>query len=212
MAELVSGAKLAEVLGVSRVAVNKAYKAGILTAAGFNKRGPLFDIPCAKKKWAERAERNKLLSRHSEGKNKGGRPSKKVKEDRDQESAAPTSENAFDGAKNLSPAQKILHAEFVKKSWDAEFSRLRVLEKQGTLVAIERVRQDGEELGSMLLGALIALPNRFAQLFASISDPHEIHELMEQEMNQLIINIRKKCGFDKEIEPESNSTSEGDTE
>lgn len=208
MAKLINTTDLGELLGVSRVTLGKAVKDGRLTAAGHDGRGrPLFNPAVAGKEWADWSDRSKQQSRHHEGKERGGRPPKEpilavpvtASPEDNPDPEIPTDFSDFSELLRTvqdidHPAQRVLFMEAVKKAWDARNSMLRALREDGTLVPVEKVKADGAELGTILMGFLHALPDRLADRLAAMTKAHAIHALLTDEINIIIGQIQKRCG------------------
>ena len=211
---MVTATQLAEVLGTTRQTIARAAEDGRLTVAKRDGRGrPQFDTEVAIKEWAAGSGAFEYQKHQSEGKSKGGRPSKK------QDAAAPPPEvlTTFDvpvlegqdlsvllnKLSTLTPAQQLVQVDVIKKLRDARRAELHVLKEEGTLIAIEIVRDQGVELGTVLMGALNALPARLSPQLAVMNDAHDIHEKLVTEINQMITSIRKRCGVtdDEEADP-----------
>ncbi|MCD8139311.1 MAG: DUF1441 family protein [Planctomycetaceae bacterium] len=210
MAKLVTTTQLSELLSVSRTTLSKGIKEGWLTVAARDSRGrPLFNPAVAGKEYSARGDHGAIKSRHREGKSHGGRPTKNP------QAASPTAVTAisletmdpgsgtdFSDFSELlrsvqdidHPAQRILFMEAVKKAWDARNSMLRAMREDGTLVPIQKVKTDGAELGTVLISSLQALPDRLADRLAAMNNARAIHELIMDEINLVIREIRKRCG------------------
>lgn len=185
MADLVNVTQAAKLLGTSRVTVTAAIKKKILTVATRD-GGPKMDPDVITAEWAKYKGYSDFQSHHDEGGgNKGGRPPN---------FGEPMADSG-DGTK-LSDREKLL-------KWKAEQAKVKALRdemelqrKRGELIDIESVKKQGAQLGSILMGALAALPYRLSQQFAVMSDPHDIHAALENEVNRLIEEIRKQCGYE----------------
>ncbi|MDR1744258.1 MAG: hypothetical protein LBS30_00720 [Planctomycetota bacterium] len=207
MAKLVTTTELAGLLNTSRQTLGKAVEDGRLTVAERDARGrPLFNPAVAGKEWADWTERAALQSRHREGKSQGGRPAKVMAV------ATPVAAVPLDSVDPELPtdftdfadlmravqgidnnAQRILFMEAAKKLWDTRNSMLRALREDGTLVPFQQVKNDGAELGTILMSSLTAIPDRLADRLAAMTNARAIHELLMDEINLVIKEIRKRC-------------------
>lgn len=209
MAKLVTTTELAALLNVSRVTLHRAIKSERITVAERDARGrPLFNPAVAGKEWADWSARSAQQSRHIEGKSRGGRPGKNPPSAVVPVAAVPVTNVDGDPATDFSdfsellrsvqdidsPAQRILFMEAVKKAWDARNSMLRAQREDGTLVSVQQVKSDGAELGTVLVSGLQALPDRLADRLTAMKDAHAIHELLTDEINIIIGEIRFRCG------------------
>lgn len=202
MGNRVTTTQLAEHLSVSRQTLDKAIKAGKLTVAERDARGrPLFDLVSAIREWAEHGERQKRKSHHREGKNTGGRPGKPrgpapLAESEQTPSLESSSDIAsfLDSMRALSPAQKLDQVELIGKIWGVRMAEVKFKEKEGSLIAIEKVRDQGVELATVLLGSLLALPNRLSDQLATMAEPRAINALLLEEVNAMAASVRKHCG------------------
>ncbi|MCD8349584.1 MAG: helix-turn-helix domain-containing protein [Planctomycetaceae bacterium] len=208
MGKLVTTTELASLLGVSRQTLGKAVKDGRLSVADRDAgKRPLFNPAIAGKEWADWTERASLQNRQHEGKSRGGRPAKVTAV-----TATPITTVPMDAVDPELPtdfsdfadlmrtvqgiennAQRIMFMEAAKKVWDTRNSMLRALRDDGTLVPVQQVKADGADLGTVLIGALMAFPDRIADRLAAMSDARAIHVLLMDEVNIIIREIRKKC-------------------
>ena len=182
---LVGGTKLAEILGVKPQAISNAVSSGRLSVERQGPRGNLFDVEVAVAEWtstaavADMQDGAKYLPRGL----KGGRPAGKRNYSGDDDE---------DG----SHQGTYLKAKAANEAIKARLAQLKLEEKNGSLVAKEDVKKDGEELGAILLGTLQSWPARLAPELSSMknADEHDFHVFLATQINELIITIRSKCG------------------
>lgn len=207
MGKLVTTTELAEILGVSRVTLAKAAKDGRVSVAERDARGrPLFDSKIAVKEWGEWSELSARKSRHHEGKPTGGKQaSVNTAEIEDSLAQDGVNVNAlFGNIEQLTDAQKLTRADFVKRVWEGRLKEKLFREKEGTLISMDSVREQGAELGVILINGLRALPARLSAQLAASSDVHEISELLMAEINQLVERVRDAIQMKVvEFEPQS---------
>lgn len=204
MGKLLNVTQLAEKLGVSRVTVTNAIKSSVLPVAKREKSGPKIDEDVALRVWADREAYSQIQSRHRAGGSRGGRPKKNGEpaamspEDPD-ESAAITFEagevDLSDLAVKAPPERRILRANAAQAEIKAYRANLDLRKRRGELVEVAEVRAKGAELGTILMGALTALPDRLAQQLATMDDPEGVHALLVGEIDAVLINVRQLCGM-----------------
>lgn len=201
---LVSGAKLAEMLKVSRKTVAAAFRKGWLTAAGHNKRGPLYNPETAIPEWEKRGGRQKHLSRHREGKKTGGRPRKvapsidEIPGDSEDIPEAGNFSDAFDldkileGLGDLSPPDRLDRADLAIKLARARLGALEVRKRECQLVEMEEVRRQSAALASQVMGVFSAVPGRLAHQLSAMTDADKIRELLKSELGRAIEMVRSE--------------------
>ncbi len=212
--ELITGAKLAELLGVSRKTVAAAFHKGWITAAGENGRGPLYNPDEAVPQYQARGDRQKYLSRHRPGRKTGGRPARKGKPAKSFEDGiddipdipeAGQFGEGFDlddilrGLKDMTPAERLDRADLAVKIARARLGALEVRKREMQLIPVERVRDEGAKLAAQVLGALSPIPGRLAQQFSAMTDANAIHEMLEVEINRAIMLARDGVTFEETV-------------
>lgn len=210
MKNLVSATKLAEFVGVSRQTLLKKAREGLLTPAAEDEQGRLlFDLSTAPKQCSKWIARSKRLSRHSPGKDRGGRRAALVEGAPGEEppvevDAAQIAGVNFDNGldfnsllgdlSKLSEEGKVSRAEFIKKLFDAMQSALKAKEKEGSLMPTVEASKQGARFAALVIGFLNAQPDLLAQRYAVMDDPRDIRDDMIRENNRGIEKIRKFCG------------------
>lgn len=179
---LVSASELSRHSGVTKQTISRKIKNQIILPASFTESGrPLFDLDSSLKILAEQKPFNDDKSNHQLLLNKGGRPTK-------------TPDDLLDSQTGNDAVVRFNNARAEKAEYQAMLARLEVEEKYKTVVSVESVRQQGSELGSVLLNALTNLPDRLSDELATLDDSREIHKLLTTELNLMIIDIRQKLG------------------
>lgn len=185
----VSASELSRRAGVTKQTISRKIKNKILLPAAFTESGrALFDLDSALKMLADQKTFDDDKSNHQLVLNRGGRP--KIVSDSDSDSDADDLQNN----PNNNATVRFNNARAEKAEYQAMLARLEVEEKYRTVVSVESVRQQGSELGSILLNALTNLPDRLSDELATIDDSREIHKLLTTELNLMIIDIRQKLG------------------
>ena len=178
----VSASELSRHSGVTKQTISRKIKNQIILPASFTESGrPLFDLDSSLKILAEQKPFNDDKSNHQLLLNKGGRPTK-------------TPDDLLDSQTGNDAVVRFNNARAEKAEYQAMLARLEVEEKYKTVVSVESVRQQGSELGSVLLNALTNLPDRLSDELATLDDSREIHKLLTTELNLMIIDIRQKLG------------------
>lgn len=182
----VSASELSRRAGVTKQTISRKVKNKILLPTSFTESGrPLFDLDSALKILAEQKAFDDDKSNHQLVLNRGGRP--KIVSDSD-------ADDLQNNPNNNDAVVRFNNARAEKAEYQAMLARLEVEEKYKTVVSVESVRQQGSELGSVLLNALTNLPDRLSDELATLDDSREIHKLLTTELNLMIIDIRQKLG------------------
>jgi hypothetical protein len=181
----VSASELSRRAGVTKQTISRKIKNKILLPASFTESGrALFDLDSALKMLADQKTFDDDKSNHQLVLNRGGRP--KIVSDSDADD--------LQNNPNNNATVRFNNARAEKAEYQAMLAKLEVEEKYRTVVSVESVRQQGSELGSILLNALTNLPDRLSDELATIDDSREIHKLLTTELNLMIIDIRQKLG------------------
>lgn len=181
----VSASELSRRAGVTKQTISRKIKNKILLPASFTESGrALFDLDSALKMLADQKTFDDDKSNHQLVLNRGGRP--KIVSDSDADD--------LQNNPNNNATVRFNNARAEKAEYQAMLAKLEVEEKYRTVVSVESVRQQGSELGSILLNALTNLPDRLSDELATIDDSREIHKLLTAELNLMIIDIRQKLG------------------
>ena len=179
---LVYASELSRRAGVTKQTISRKVKNKILLPTSFTESGrPLFDLDSALKILTDQKTFDDDKSNHQLVLNRGGRP--KIVSDAD-----------LDSQTGNDAVVRFNNARAEKAEYQAMLARLEVEEKYKTVVSVESVRQQGSELGSVLLNALTNLPDRLSDELATLDDSREIHKLLTTELNLMIIDIRQKLG------------------
>lgn len=183
---LVYASELSRRAGVTKQTISRKVKNKILLPTSFTESGrPLFDLDLALKILADQKAFDDDKSNHQLVLNRGGRPKAISDSDADDLQNNPNNNDAV---------VRFNNARAEKAEYQAMLARLEVEEKYKTVVSVESVRQQGSELGSVLLNALTNLPDRLSDELATLDDSREIHKLLTTELNLMIIDIRQKLG------------------
>ena len=92
------------------------------------------------------------------------------------------------GRKSLADIQR--ERELVKLQIDEE----NLKKARGEVVDRSKVYADGAKLAGQLIGALFNIPDRISDDLAGMTDPHEISNLLTQELNQAVSKLRAEYG------------------
>lgn len=191
---LLNATDAAKMLGISRESFLKGVKSGRFTKAGQGKFGyPLFDPSVVAKEYAATRTAAELQdhARMLPPEMRGGRPPK---------TGAPTDTKKPDDKPiepDISP-QQILKVKLAKEAAQAKTLDFKLKIQNGKYIEKEEARRQGVELGELIIGVLSSWPSRLAPEFAAMKDcdEHDFNQRLEREVNELIINIRKKCGYE----------------
>lgn len=181
---LVSASELSRQSGVTKQTISRKIKSRILQPVEYTASGrPLFDLDSSLKILDEQQSFDDDKSNQQLLLNKGGRPKSVVSDDEQSNTNQPNDD-----------VIRFNRARADKAVYQAQLAKIEVDEKLKTVVSTESVRQQGAELGSVLLNALTNLPDRLSDELATIDDSREIHKLLTSEINMMIIDIRKQLG------------------
>lgn len=182
---LVSASELSRQSGVTKQTISRKIKNKILLPCEYTSGGrPLFDLDSSLKILAEQKTFDDDKSNQQLLLNRGGRPKSIVVSD--------VTESSDDG--HIDYVTMFNKARAEKAVSQARLAQIEVDEKLKTVVTTESVKQQGAELGSVLLNALTNLPDRLSDELSTLDDPREIHKLLTSEINMMIIDIRKQLG------------------
>ena len=71
----------------------------------------------------------------------------------------------------------------------ARLRELELAEKQGKLIDRSKVEREWFEHGRLIRDAFLGIPARLGSLLASISDPHQIHQLLDAELRKALNEV-----------------------
>ncbi|MFQ1042850.1 hypothetical protein [Gilliamella sp. CG16] len=188
--KLVSASELSRQSGVTKQTVSRKIKNRILLPVDYTAGGrPLFDLDSSLKVLAEQQSFDDDKSNQQLLLNKGGRPKSVVVSDDDQLNTNQPSDDVI----------RFNRARADKAVYQAQLVQIEVAEKLKQVVSVESVKQQGSNLGSVLINSLTNLPDRLSDELATLDNSREIHKLLTSEINAMVIDIRKQLG-DLEIE------------
>jgi len=184
----VSASELSRRAGVTKQTISRKIKNKILLPVSHTDSGrPLFDLDSALKILADLKPFDDEKSNQSLLLNRGGRP----KQNNDN---LLYSQNG-DETNGEDATVRFNNARAARAEYQAMLAKLEVEERYKTVVSVESVRQQGSELGSVVVNALTNLPDRLSDELAGLDDPRKIHKLLTTELNLIIIDIRQKLGI-----------------
>jgi phage terminase Nu1 subunit (DNA packaging protein) len=181
MANLINSTEMAKILGITKQSFGDGVRSGRFTPAGRGKFGhPLFNPAEVKKQYANTRVPAELQD-HAHvlpSEMRGGRPTEEDK----------TSDKTI--------MKKIIMARYAKDATQAKLQELKFKVQSGLYIEKEKARRQGIELGEMIMGVLQSWPSRLAPEFAGMreADEHDFLHRLEQEVNTLIMAIRRKLG------------------
>lgn len=156
MADFVTEAELAKILGVTRQAIHRARKAGRLTqfADGYH-------VELAKLEWSQNRKRAPSMAR-----------------------TALASEPTI--ASGLPPWEESKRKMAYHESRLAE---MREQQRAGELVLLSEVTMAYTTLAADFRAALERIPGKIATRLAAESDPHAVHDLLMDELDQALFDM-----------------------
>ncbi|MBK5073239.1 hypothetical protein I2492_09445 [Budviciaceae bacterium CWB-B4] len=190
--KLVSSSELARQTGLSKQAISKAIQRGELIPDETTKSGrALFELEKAKKIIGARSLVNEAQSRH-EGLPtalKGGRPRLSPV---DKNQTEKTSTDEVEDSEQLDDQRRFVKAKAMRAEILAEQAQMELDKSKGLLVSVEEVKKQGADLGAIIMTDLIALPDRLSSELSTMNDPHEIHQMLTDEINKMVKVVRTK--------------------
>ena len=78
-----------------------------------------------------------------------------------------------------------------------EVAKLNRKKRTGELIDKDKVGKLLEEVGATLASRLHSMPSRVAPLLAPMSEEHQIRELLVDEVNRTINEMREALGFEE---------------
>lgn len=72
-----------------------------------------------------------------------------------------------------------------------QLDNVKLREAKGELVSAADQEKHGRNLASAVISALYNIPDRISDELAGMSDPHEIHKLLQQEIDRSVQELRK---------------------
>lgn len=111
------------------------------------------------------------------------------------------------------PGMNKVKAEAVKQLYLAKSAKLSFLKEAGLLVEMAQIKKEGEEIATRVQKVILAIPDRVAELYASMTDAKEIHQNLTDELIHALTNLRdieeiakkreKNDYFEEEVEEQS---------
>lgn len=167
--ELVSQREYARRRGISHVAVQRAIKAGRISAVD-GKVNP----EQADREWVQNTDLSKPLNRIT-GDPKRGRPAGKQPE---------AVELAGEG-KASGGGSGYAKARATREIYQAQLARLELERQQGILVRADEVRAAAFDAHRRTRDHLITLPERIAAIVAATTDPAEVQRILDDEIERI---------------------------
>jgi hypothetical protein len=208
MAGLIKNNEMAERLGMSAPAFAKAVRTGRFTAARCDKNGhALFDPDVVIPQYEATADAAKLQNHARmmpEGM-RGGRPPKNKNDGSQQlnlfagRGFQTLESNGGDKGAGTTEQEKFIKVKLTKEASQAKLLAMKVDIQTGKVILKSEVERHGIELGEIMMGIITSWPSRLAQEFEAMGrrgcDGHDYQYRLMEECNNLIIEIRKRCGY-----------------
>ena len=80
------------------------------------------------------------------------------------------------------PSVDYLTARTMREAYRAKMTRMEYEQKQGKLTDAARVREDAFQAGRIVRDAILALPDRLADILAAENNPGKVHQLLRDEL------------------------------
>ncbi|MFP4560994.1 MAG: hypothetical protein ACLFQ3_06680 [Thiohalorhabdus sp.] len=190
--------------GVSHTAVRKAIRDGRITdAVYFDADGNPLQV--------DQVKADQLWPLDGSGAKKGGRPPKsstpKSSAPKDPPPSPPTEAPKDTGKKpeTSQPAQptasgggqggynSLTDSRAEKEHWHAKRARLNYYQEAGKLVDADAVRQAAYDAGRLMRDAMEGIPDRIADSLAIETDPHQVHQVLLQEIRQALESAEQQA-------------------
>jgi hypothetical protein len=188
---LLNSADMARKLGITKQSFFDGVRTGRFTPHSRAESGvPLFDPVVVGKQYAGTKDQCEIQDRARDlpKEMRGGRPSGTHNKN------APID---IDRQKILQVKLEKEAAQAKREATQEKLAALKYKIQKGLYIEKAEAERQGVELGTMIMGVLQSWPSRMAPEFAAMhnGDEHDFLQKLEEEINQLIIAIRKKCGF-----------------
>lgn len=170
--------------GVSHVAVVEAIKTKrLVKSITYNERGQpkIADAALADQEWAANTDQSKPRNRIT------GDP-KHRKASKDEPHTPMANETAAEsGGKGPSYAQ----SRAIREAYMARLAKLEFDEKSGKLISADEARVAIFNTARRARDMLLSVPDRVAPLVVGLSDSHEIHRILTDEMRRICAEVAK---------------------
>lgn len=121
-------------------------------------------------------------------------------------------EGPSDDDGDFMPNMNRAQAESVKQVYLAKQAKLKFLKEAGTLIEAEVVKKEWEEIAVRVQKAMLSIPDRVAEIFASLTDADKIHKSLDKEIRYALSSLQYKVKSEDEhgrvqevVEAESES-------
>jgi len=95
---------------------------------------------------------------------------------------------------DFNPQTSRLEAEAVKQVYLAKQAKLKFLKDAGILIETDGVVKEWQDIAVRVQKAMLSIPDRVSEIFASSSDAHEIHKTLDTEirhgLSSLVYNLK----------------------
>lgn len=112
---------------------------------------------------------------------------------------------------DFTPGMNRAQAEAVKQVYLAKQAKLKFLKDAGILIESQIVKKEWEEIAVRVQKAMMAIPDRVAEIFASMTDAHAIHKDLTKEIIHALSSLHyqvKSGDKDDRIEKVVEDTEE----
>lgn len=72
-----------------------------------------------------------------------------------------------------------------------QLDNVKLKEAQGELVPATDVEKQGRQLASVIISSMYNIPDRISDELAGMSEPHDIHRLLLEEIDRAVQELRK---------------------
>lgn len=91
-----------------------------------------------------------------------------------------------------------VEAEAVKQIYFAKQAKLKFLKTAGILIEVAVVQREWEEIALRVQKAMMSIPDRVAELFASMTDAEKIHSDLTAEISHALSSLQYRVEFEED--------------
>jgi len=215
----ITQAEFARRLGISKVALHKAEKCGRVDIEIRNGR-PRIEYHSNRRAFIETSNRPERYVQN-EVEKRLKHKNKKVNSRNRSESSGNNGfhpvdliEDPPDKDGDFTHSMNRHQAESVKQVYLAKQAKLKFLKEAGILIETEVVKREWQEIAMRVQKAMLAIPDRVAEIFASTTDADKIHNDLNSEIRHALSSLQYTVKVDAEndrieeiVEKESSAES-----
>jgi hypothetical protein len=175
MTARISQREYARLRGISHTAVQRAIKAGRITAV----KGKI-DPEEADRLWQQNTDQSKPLNRITGNPKQKGTPG---------EPPEPMDLGGSETISGPSSASGYAKARAARELYQAQLAKLELDRRRGELVSADEVRLAAFQLARKTRDQLLALPERVASILAAVDDPDQVRQILDDEIERICLEL-----------------------